>query len=96
MIYIDNEFKCHASQGDGLRGFEVPYFDGKCEDFIEGYRFVPAGELWTREDGAEFYGEMISPWKDYTELNIAQREYERQLLTDMKNALTTLGVVVNE
>jgi hypothetical protein len=31
-----------------------------------------------------FRGEMISPWRDYTELDIAQREYERQLLKELQ------------
>ena len=92
MIYIDNEFKCHASEGDGLRGFEVPYFDGKCEDFIEGYRYVPEGESWQREDGVVFAGEMVSPWQDYAVLDAKQREYEKELINDMKAALNEVGV----
>jgi hypothetical protein len=30
---------------------------------------------------------MISPWKDYAELDAAQREYERQLLAEYEAAL---------
>lgn len=60
-------------------GVENEFFDGKCDAFIEGYRFVPAGANWTREDGAVFRGEMIAPWKPYSELDAAQREYEREL-----------------
>ena len=94
MIYIDNEFKCHASEGDGLRGFEVPYFDGKCEAFVEGYRYVPEGESWQREDGVVFTGEMISPWQDCGALNEAQRVFEKEQLTDALEALKVLGVNV--
>lgn len=91
-IYIDNEYKCHASDGDGLRAFECGFFDGKCEAFIDGYRFVPQGESWTREDGEVFMGEMAAPWKPYAELEEAQKAYENEELLDMKNALNALGV----
>lgn len=77
-IYIDHDCKCHASPGEGLREFDTPFFDGCCPEFIEGYRFVPSGEIWTRLDGKEFEGEMISPWKPYAELAKAQEEYEAQ------------------
>lgn len=77
-IYIDSDFKCHVSAGDGLTAVETDAFDGKCASYIEGYRFVPAGSTWMREDGVEFPGEMISPWKDWQELDDAQREYEQE------------------
>ena len=95
-IYIDSEYLCHTTNPDGaLREIETDFFDGKCAEFIEGYRFVPQGESWTREDGMVFRGEMIAPWKPYTELDAAQREYEREQLADMKAALELLGVVVD-
>ena len=53
-IYIDNDYKCHTSPADGLTAVETDAFDGKCRQFIEGYRFVPAGETWTRKDGQVF------------------------------------------
>ena len=31
-----------------------------------------------RSDGAEFPGEMVSPWKPWDELDAVQREYERE------------------
>ena len=78
-IYIDSDFKCHTV-GDGtLTTVETDFFDGKCDTFVEGYRFVPAGQSWTREDGAVFRGEMAAPWKPWQELDKAQREYERRL-----------------
>jgi len=62
---------------------EAPFFDGKCPEFIEGYRFVPAGESWTRPDGVVFHGEMVAPWVPYPELDAAQREYEWQMIADL-------------
>ena len=91
-IYIDSNCKCHVIDDGTMTAVDTDAFDGKCAAYIEGYRLVPAGETWTREDGVQFSGEMIAPWKDYNELDAAQREYERQLLEDMKAALTVLGV----
>ena len=76
LIYIDNDYKCHAEAADGLRAFDVPSFDGKCRRFVEGFRYVPDGETWQREDGEEFSGEMITPHEDYAILAAAQAQYE--------------------
>ena len=91
-IYIDNDYKCHVTDDGSMPAVETEFFDGKCDEFIEGYRFVPAGESWTRSDGEVFEGEMIAPWKDYSELDAAQREYEREQLADAIAALNELGV----
>lgn len=64
IIYIDSDFKCYASNAEGRTAVETDAFNGKCQEFIEGYRFVPSGETWVRADGVKFVGEMISPWKD--------------------------------
>lgn len=77
-IYIDSDFKCHAATADGLTEVETAAFDGKCAAYIEGYRFVPDGSTWAREDGTVFAGEMVSPWKPWEELDAVQREYERE------------------
>lgn len=76
-IYIDSDFKCHTFDDGTMTPVETDFFDGKCSTFVEGYRFVPAGETWTREDGVVFAGEMIAPWKPYAELAAAQAQYER-------------------
>ena len=86
-IYIDNDFKCHIANKDGIyRELEEPYFNGKCSAFIEGYRLKPDNETWVREDGVVFSGgKMITPWKNGDELDAVQREYEQQLLQEYKN-----------
>lgn len=89
-IYIDSDCKCHITDDGTMTAVETYFFDGKCDAFIEGFRFVPDGETWTRSDGEVFHGEMIAPWKDFVELDAAQREYERQLLADAENALAIL------
>lgn len=97
-IYIDADYKCHLTDDGTMTAVETEAFDGKCQTYIEGYRFVPAGETWTREDGQPFTGE-ISPWKDWNILDAAQRKYEREQLAalraqnaDMAAALAVLGV----
>lgn len=77
-IYIDKDYKCHITDDGTMTAIETDAFDGKCQAYIEGYRFVPAGAVWTRSDGVEFQGEMIAPWKPWNELDEAQREYERE------------------
>ena len=93
-IYIDNEYKCHVSNDGNMREFDLPFFDGKCAEFIEGYRYVPAGETWTRADGEVFRGEMIAPWRDYAILAELQALYEEEQAkqADMQAALAILGV----
>lgn len=100
-IYIDSDFKCHLTNDGAFREVILSenvkvFFAGKCATFIEGYRLKPNGETWVREDGDVFSGgEMITPWKDYNELDQVQREYEREQLADMQAALEILGVSVD-
>lgn len=77
MIYIDSNFCCHTTNPDGIfKEIETNAFEGKCSSFIEGFRFIPSGESWTREDGEVFEGEMLCPWKNFDELQAAQLAYE--------------------
>ena len=78
-IYIDSDFKCHVSNDGTMVEVQTDFFDGKCDAFIEGYRFVPSGLTWTRSDGDVFHGQMIAPWKPYNELEAAQEQYERDM-----------------
>ena len=89
-IYIDSDFRCHVSNDGSLTAVETDVFDGKCDAYIEGYRFVPNGEIWTREDGTEIHGEMVSPWKPYSELETAQRAVERQMLAEYETLINEL------
>lgn len=93
-IYIDNDYKCHLSDDGTRRAFDVPFFDGRCAEFVEGYRYVPSGETWTRADGQTFRGEMITPWRDYAILAELQALYEEEQAkqADMQAALAILGV----
>lgn len=83
-IYIDNNYKCHISEGEGYVAHDVEFFDNKCSEFIEGYRYIPEGEVWTREDGVQFTGCMTAPWKDYNTLERAQLQYVAEQLEKIK------------
>lgn len=75
-IYIDADFKCHAVSDGTMAAVNTDFFDGKCDAYVEGFRFVPTGKTWTREDGVAFTGEMIAPWKDFSLLAAYQEQYE--------------------
>lgn len=78
-IFIDPDFRCHVADNGSSIPVETSFFDGKCDTFIEGYRYIHFGEVWTRSDGKVFKGEMIAPWKPYSELAAAQQQYETML-----------------
>lgn len=79
-IFVDSEFHCHTNNPDGIyTEVETDFFDGKCQEFVEGYCC----------DDSNGYRH-IYPWKPYSELEFAQREYERQKLADAENALAIL------
>lgn len=90
-IYVDNDYKCHLLNDGTMTEVQTDFFDGKCQEYIEGYRFVSSGQTWTREDGVAFDGEMAAPWKPYNELDQAQRQYERDLA---QAALILMGEVI--
>lgn len=91
-IYIDSEFKCHTTDDGTMTVIETDFFDGKCDEFIEGYRFVPIGETWKREDGEIFEGEMIAPAEEYFLLANAQMEHDLEMVDEYKQSLLELGV----
>lgn len=89
-IYIDSDYKCHVSAAEGRRAVETDAFNGKCEEWIESYRYVPAGETWVRGDGVMFPGEMVSPWRDLTDAYAAQAAYVTSQNTQYEAALTEI------
>lgn len=91
-IYIDTNdgFKCHTTDTGGLLEYEESFFDGKCSEFIEGYRLIPAGEKWIMPDGTFFKGLIVAPWKNYDYLQTVQEAYEQgqdEILTTVESAL---------
>lgn len=92
IVYIDADYRCHNIATGGLTPVETNAFDGKCARYIQGYRFVPAGQTWTREDGVVFAGEMVSPAEDSRILEAAQAAYEEAMVkvADMQAALDAI------
>ena len=72
-VYVDLEHKCHVINDGTMTPVEDEFFDGKCDAFIEGH----CCEI--QENGLAIY-----PWKSSSELDNAQREYERQLLKELQ------------
>jgi hypothetical protein len=64
---------------------QTDFFDGKCDSFVNGYCHEPAQ--------GKFY-----PWQPYSELDAAQKQYEKDLadradLEAAYNYLLTGGIV---
>lgn len=91
-IYLDSDFRCHLTNDGMMTAVETSVFDGKCKEFIEGYRFVPTGETWVRDDGVIFVGGMISPAENFTILDKLQKQYEMYEISRLKE----LGELIEE
>lgn len=87
-IYLDSSYRCHVTNDGTMAPVETDAFDGYCDEYIEGYRYIPAGATWARPDGVVFTGEMISPATDWAALDAAQRAYEHEqyLVLSAENA----------
>ncbi len=94
LVYLDAGCRAHAQQNEA--GTLTPwsdadgFFAGKCAAFILGYRVVPDGETWTREDGREFAGLMIAPAENPAVLQAAQAEADRQTIAALDSAVIEL------
>lgn len=86
-VYVDDDYKCHVAPIVGARGIEESFFDGKCLNLIESYRYVPAEATWTREDGVAFVGPMIAPWRDIRQYDGEQQQYLLDKLAAAQAAL---------
>lgn len=84
-IYIDLDYKCHVVNDGTRKAVETDFFDGKCNAFVEGYCY----------DGRNGYVQ-IYPWMPYNELDDAQRNYERQLITQYEAELAELDAALLE
>lgn len=93
-VYIDSDFLCHVTDDGTMIPIETDEFDDKCNEYIEGYRFVPAGSTWVRADGEVFEGLMISPWKPWDELDMAQRLYEKQTIQELQETVAELDAAL--
>lgn len=78
-IYIDTDdgFKCYTTDTGGLLKYEEPFFNDKCQEFIESYRCKPVGHEWITENGEVIQADckLLVPWKDLGEAYAAQAAY---------------------
>ena len=79
VIYIDSECKAHVTEAEGRTALEVDMFDGFADEFVEGFIVVPEGQTAKHPDGRILTGFTVAPWKPSSELEEAQRQYEREL-----------------
>lgn len=102
-IYIDENFICHSDYAEGRTEITTSSLDSIPDSILKFYIYVPAGTIYTKSNGTTIKGEfaqcldsvsadmeqMRSKITEY-ELDAAQREYERQLLTEYESALTEI------
>lgn len=72
-IYLDSDFRCHLTNDGTMQAVETDAFDSLCAGAIECYRYVPAGQAWTRPDGRITPGPFIQAVKESVGI---QRQYE--------------------
>lgn len=94
IFYIDENYKCYTENNGNLREYSSDFFNGKCKEFIEGYRYIPDGECWTRADGIVLQGESLTPWVDYNVLDAAQFQYERSRIGELENIVIELDTAL--
>ena len=81
-IYIDSEYRCHSTNPDGL--YRELILSESAKAFFDNKCII----------FIDFTGEMIAPWKPYDELDVAQRVYERQLLSEKDTIIAELDALV--
>ena len=97
-IYVDltNGYKVSTVPALGRIAAEDAFFDNKCPNLIESYRYVPAGATWTREDGVAFAGPMVTPWRDIRQYDGEQREYEREQYSTLRTQIAQYESALSE
>lgn len=92
-IYIDRNNRCHLDPAPDRTQIKTDFFEGKCQEFVEGYCFRPDGGKIALPDGTELDSGAIYPWKPYEQLAQYQAIYERSGNPDYAEALQILGVI---
>jgi hypothetical protein len=94
VLYLDENYVAHAQQDEGAArtpwNDAAGFFAGKCAAYIEGYRVVPDGATWVREDGVEFAGPMIAPVVNPSVLLAMQAEADKAVIAELDQAVVEL------
>lgn len=72
-IYLDSDYMCHSANDGTRQAVETDFFDGMCAGALECYRYIPAGQAWTRPDGIIIPGLFIQAVKESIDI---QRQHE--------------------
>lgn len=79
IVYVDKNYKCHASSDGTMREVNSDFFNDKCPTFIDGYCY----------DDSKGYPH-IYPYKPFNELYAAQRVYEKSQLAEYEALINEL------
>ena len=97
-IYIDTNdgFKCYTTDTGGLLEYEEPFFNNKCQEFIESYRCKPVGYEWITENGEVIQADckLLVPWKDLGEAYAAQAAYVTAQNAQYEAALSEIEIAL--
>ena len=97
-IYIDTDdgFKCYTTDTGGLLEYEEPFFNNKCQEFIESYRCKPVGHEWITENGEVIQADckLVAPWKDLGEAYAAQTAYMTAQNAQYEAALSEIEIAL--
>lgn len=91
-IYLGSDYICHTNNDGTMQEVQTDVFENLCAGAIECYRFIPAGQEWTRSDGQVFHGPFIQPCKSVEILDGIQRQHE----ADEAAHLEELGALIEE
>ena len=85
-IYIDSDYKCHVNDDGTRRAVETDFFDGRCAEFVEGYKY----------DDSKGYVS-IYPWEKYSGLAAIQSAVDRtQAQADEEIAALIEEIYIND
>ena len=87
IVFLDTDFKVHTTLADDRIEIEDTFFDNKCVNLIESYRYVPIGKTWVDKGEREFAGPMIAPWRNIRQYDGEQQQYLLDKLAAAQAAL---------
>lgn len=90
IVFLDTDFKVYTTLADDRIDIEDTFFDNKCANLVESYRYIPIGKTWVDKGGREFAGPMIAPWRDIRQYDGEQQQYLLDKLAQYESALSEI------
>ena len=75
IVYLGTDCKVYTTLAEDRVEIEDTFFDNKCANLVESYRYIPIGKTWVDKGGREFAGPMIAPWRDIHQYDVEQQQY---------------------